>query len=43
MQSKKKYGKELRGNHMTYDKIIIGAGLYGLYSAELCGRKGERY
>lgn len=25
----------------TYDKIIIGAGLYGLYSAELCGRKGQ--
>ena len=24
-----------------YDKIIIGAGLYGLYSAEYCGRKGE--
>jgi len=24
-----------------YDKIIIGAGLYGLYSAELCGRKGQ--
>lgn len=27
---------------MTYDKIIIGAGLYGLYSAEICGRKGEK-
>lgn len=27
---------------MIYDKIIIGAGLYGLYSAELCGRKGEK-
>lgn len=25
-----------------YDKIIIGAGLYGLYSAELCGRSGQR-
>ena len=24
-----------------YDKIIIGAGLYGLYSAEYCGKKGE--
>ena len=24
-----------------YDKIIICAGLYGLYSAEYCGRKGE--
>lgn len=26
---------------MTYDKIIIGAGLYGLYSALFCGRKGQ--
>ena len=26
---------------MTYDKIIIGAGLYGLYSAVYCGKKGE--
>jgi len=25
-----------------YDKIIIGAGLYGLYAAEYSGRKGER-
>lgn len=25
-----------------YDKIIIGAGLYGLYSADRCGRRGER-
>ncbi|MBO4350034.1 MAG: FAD-binding oxidoreductase [Proteobacteria bacterium] len=24
-----------------YDKIIIGAGLYGLYSACLCGKRGE--
>ena len=27
---------------MVYDKIIIGAGLYGLYSAELTGRNGEK-
>lgn len=27
---------------MVYDKIIIGAGLYGLYSAELCGKLGEK-
>lgn len=27
---------------MDYDKIIFGAGLYGLYAAELCGRRGER-
>ena len=25
-----------------YDKIIIGAGLYGLYAAHFCGSKGER-
>ena len=25
-----------------YDKVIIGAGLYGLYSAEYCGRKGQK-
>lgn len=27
---------------MEYDKIIIGAGLYGLYSALYCGKKEER-
>ncbi len=27
---------------MNYDKIIIGAGLYGLYSAVYCGKKGEK-
>ncbi|MBR7174752.1 MAG: FAD-dependent oxidoreductase, partial [Clostridia bacterium] len=25
-----------------YDRIIIGAGLYGLYAALFCGRRGER-
>lgn len=25
-----------------YDRVIIGAGLYGLYSALYCGRKGEK-
>ena len=25
-----------------YDKIIIGAGLYGLYAAKRCGQRGER-
>lgn len=29
-------------NAGRYDKIIIGAGLYGLYAAERCGRRGER-
>lgn len=27
---------------MTYDKIILGAGLYGLYAAEQCGAAGQR-
>lgn len=27
---------------MVYDKIIIGAGLYGLYSAEFCGRRNQK-
>ncbi len=25
-----------------YDKIIIGAGIYGLYAGEYCGKKGEK-
>ena len=25
-----------------YDKIIIGAGLYGLYAAKRCSDKGEK-
>lgn len=28
--------------HTSYDKIIIGAGLYGLYSALFCAERGER-
>ena len=27
---------------MTVDKIILGAGLYGLYAALQCGRRGQR-
>jgi UDP-galactopyranose mutase len=27
---------------MCWDKIIIGAGLYGLYAAEVCAKKGEK-
>jgi hypothetical protein len=27
---------------MVYDKIIIGAGLYGFYAAEFCGNLGEK-
>lgn len=27
---------------MNYDKIILGAGLYGLYSAVRCGEKGQK-
>ena len=26
----------------SYDKIIIGAGLYGLYSALFCAKRGNR-
>ena len=27
---------------MTYDKIIVGAGLCGLYAAQKCGAAGQR-
>ena len=27
---------------VSYDKIIIGAGLYGLYSALFCGKRGQK-
>lgn len=27
---------------MEYDKIVVGAGLYGLYAAEFCGRLGQK-
>jgi hypothetical protein len=27
---------------MEYDKIIVGAGIYGLYAAEFCGRLGQK-
>ena len=27
---------------MTYDKIILGVGLYGLYAAQKCGAAGQR-
>ena len=26
----------------SFDKIVIGAGLYGLYSALRCGERGQR-
>ncbi len=26
----------------VYDKIIVGAGLYGLYAAQKCGAAGQR-
>lgn len=29
-------------NLQQYDKIIIGAGLYGLYSALFCGKRGDK-
>ena len=27
---------------MKYDKIILGAGIYGLYAALFCGNRGEK-
>ncbi|WP_034445986.1 NAD(P)-binding protein [Butyrivibrio sp. AE2032] len=30
------------GTNNTYDKIIIGGGLYGLYAATFCGKRGEK-
>lgn len=30
------------GGNMVYDKIIIGAGIYGLYSALYCGKLGQK-
>ena len=27
---------------MIYDKVIIGAGLYGLYAANYCAKHGEK-
>jgi hypothetical protein len=31
-----------QGENTVFDKVIIGAGLYGLYAALFCGRRGER-
>lgn len=31
-----------RRNNLAYDIIIIGAGLYGLYAARFCGRRGQK-
>lgn len=35
-------GQMDRDDKLKNDKLIIGAGLYGLYSALYCGRKGQR-
>ena len=32
----------VKGNMERYDKVIIGAGLYGLYAALFCAKRGER-
>ncbi len=29
-------------NNEVFDKVILGAGFYGLYSALKCGKKGEK-
>ena len=31
----------MNGIRQMYDKIIIGAGLYGLYAALYCAKKGQ--
>lgn len=41
---KRRYALGQKGSEkqmVQYDKIVIGAGLYGLYSALFCGKKGE--
>ncbi len=35
-------GNKGKHNMKKYDRIIIGAGLYGLYAALYCGKRGER-
>ena len=30
------------GTGSVYSRIVIGAGLYGLYAASFCGRRGEK-
>ncbi len=35
-------GKMTMKHKEQYDKIIIGAGLYGLYSAYFCAGRGQR-
>lgn len=34
--------RNIRTMGMEYDKIIIGAGLYGMYAALYCAKKGEK-
>ena len=36
------WSHKMTRNKNTWDKIIIGAGLYGLYAAKICGERGER-
>ena len=36
------YGKQGGFSVEKRDKVIIGAGLYGLYAALYCGRRGQR-
>ena len=35
-------GRDIFRNMKKYDRIIIGAGLYGLYSALFCGRRQQK-
>ncbi len=36
------FGRALEENMVSFDKIIIGAGIYGLYSAVKCAGAGQR-
>lgn len=42
MTGNKNNSNKNNSNKIIWDKIIIGAGLYGLYAAKTCGERGER-
>lgn len=42
MTENKNNSNKKKSHQIIWDKIIIGAGLYGLYAAKTCGDRGER-